>query len=102
MVGLERVRESRPELFTVELATNAFEEMNFHYIARNKEGTRSVIRMGADGVKKPRFARIALNSADGKGQRLEYPATFLTRHPSGMRLARIIPKLEEKRPRHRG
>ena len=72
--------------------------MNLHYISQIKGGTRKVIRMGAGGVEKPSFARIALNSTDGKRPRWEHPATFLMRHPAGLRIARIIPKLEEKAP----
>ena len=71
ILELGRLHESRPEIFTVEFATDAFGEMNFHYIAQIKEGTRKVIRMGAGGVKNPSFARIALNSSDGKGPKWE-------------------------------
>ena len=102
LMELGRVRESRPELFTVDFATDAFEEVNPHYIAQIKEGARNVIRMGSGGVGKPSIARIALNIADGKGPRWEYTATFLTRRPAGMWLARIIPKLGEKRRRLNG
>ena len=90
------MRESWHELFAVDLATCAFGEMNFHYIAQIKERTRKVIRMGADGVGKPSFARIALNSAAGKGPKWERPATFLMRRPAGLWLSTIIPKLEEE------
>ena len=98
MADLERVYESRPAFFAVEFATDAFGDMNFHYIAHIKEGVRKSTRMGADGVKKPGFGRIALNSVDGKGARWEYRTTFPTRRPDGLRLARIIPKREEMVP----
>ena len=96
LLELGRLREARPELSTVDFATETFEEMNFHYIAQIREGARKVTRLGADRVKKPDFARLALNVADGKSPRWEYPTTFLMRHPAGLWLARIIPKLEEK------
>ena len=96
LLELERLHEARPELFTVDFVSGAFEEMNFHYIAQVKEGTRNVIRLGADRVEKPGFARLALNCVDGKGHRWEYPAAFLMRRSAGLWLSRIIPKLEEK------
>ena len=96
LLELERLHEARPELFTVDFVSDAFEEMNFHYISQVKEGTRKVIRLGADRVKKPDFARLALNCVDGRGPRWEYPTTFSMRHSAGLWMSRIIPKLEEK------
>ena len=90
------MREARPELFTLEFVSESFEEMNFHYIAQIKDGSKKVIMLGADRVKKPDFARLALNCVDGRRHRWEYPTTFPMRHPEGLWLARIVPKLEEK------
>ena len=96
MLELERLHEARPELFTVDFISEPFEEMNFHYIAQIREGTRKLMRLGAGRVRKPDFARLALNCVHGKAPRWEYPTTFLMRHRAGLWLSRIVPKLEEK------
>ena len=61
LMELERLREARPELPTVAFVSDAFEEMDPHYIAQLKEGTRKAIRLAADRVGKTDFARLALN-----------------------------------------
>ena len=96
LLELERLREARPELFTVDFASETFEEMNSHYIDQIREGTRKATSLGVGRVKKPDFARLALNCVNGRAPRWEYPTTFLMRHPAGLWLSRIIPKLEEK------
>ena len=65
LLELERLREARPELFTVEFVSESFEAMNIHYIAQIKEGSRRVVMLGADRVTKPDFARLSLNCSDG-------------------------------------
>ena len=52
---LERLHEARPELFTVDFASGTFGEMDFHYIAQIREGTRKLMRLGADRVRKAGF-----------------------------------------------
>ena len=96
IADLGRVRDDRPELFTVEFVAESFGEMDFQYLSQIKEGARKVIMLGADNARKPNFARIALRRMDGKGARWEYPTTCLMRHSAGWWLSRIIPKLEEK------
>ena len=47
-------------------------------------------------MKKPAFARIALNPTVDNRTRWEYPTVFLMRHESGFWLSRIVPRMEEK------
>ena len=96
LAELERLRVARPELFTAEFVSETFEEMNFRYEAHIREGARKVMRLGSGRVRKPDFSRLPLSCIDGKSPRWEYPATSLMRHPAGLWLSRIIPKLEEK------
>ena len=98
LMELEQVRGARPELFTADLLFGAFGEMNSHYISQIEEGERKVTRVVAGSVVQLEFPRIGLKIGDGRGPRRGYPATFLTRRPAGLRLSRIIPKIEEKTP----
>ena len=59
-------------------------------------GIEKIMRLGGDGMKKPAFARIALNPTSDNKTRWEYPTVFLMHHASGLRLSRIIPRVGEK------
>ena len=96
ILGLERVRESRPDLFAVDMISATYEEMTSIYCSQIREGTRKVMRPGWAGMKNPGFARIAINPTTTNRSRWEYPTTFLMRRASGLWLARIIPTMEEK------
>ena len=96
ILEMERVHEARPDLFSVETISAAFEEMNYVYCAQIREGTRKIMRLGGEGMKKPAFARIALNPTVSNKTRWEYPTVFLMHHDSGLWLARIVPRMEEK------
>ena len=80
----------------METISAAYEEMNSVYCAQIREGARKIIRLGGDGMKKPAFARIALNPTVGDRTRREYPTVFLMRRDSGLWLALIVPRMEEK------
>ena len=71
-------------------------KMNYRYIDQIKDGTRKIVRIGGDGMRKPGFARIALCPVNGKAPRWEYPPTFLMRHAAGLWMSRIAPRMEEK------
>ena len=78
--------------FTIE----TFGEMNYRYIALIRDGTRKIMRLGWDGMRKPGFARIALCSSDATAPRWEYPPTFLMHRETGLWISRVVPRMEEK------
>ena len=69
--------------------------MTFRYIAAIKEGTRKMVRMLPETVRKGEFRRKALTLADGRS-RWGFPTTFLMDHPTGFWLSTAVPRLEEK------
>ena len=95
MYTLERLRESQPELFTLTTLVNTWGGMTFRYIAAIKEGTRKMVRMLPETVRKGEFRRKALTLADGRS-RWGFPTTFLMDHPTGFWLSTAVPRLEEK------
>ena len=96
ILEMGRAHEARPDLFSVDTISATYEEMNYLYCAQIRDGARKIMRLGGDGVKKPAFARIALNPTSGNKTRWGYPTVFLMRHASGLWLSRIIPRMEEK------
>ena len=79
---------------SVDTISATYEEMIYLYCAQIRDGARKIMRLGGDGMKKPAFARIALNPTSGNKTRWEYPTVFLMHHASGLWLSRIIPRME--------
>ena len=77
ILELEKIHEARPEISPVDFILDTFEEMNYRYIAQIRDGTRKIMRLGGDGMRKPGFARIALCSPNSNWPRWEYPPLFL-------------------------
>ena len=96
IMELEKIHEARPDIFTVDIISGVYEEMNYLYCAQIREGTRKIMRLGGEGMKKPSFARIALNPTANNRTRWEYPTVFLMHHEAGHWLSRVIPRMEEK------
>ena len=93
---MEKMRESHPELPTVPLLVRTWGPMNLRYIAEVKGGTRRVIRMLHDSVKKIDFRQKALSPLKTGPPLWKYPATWLMSNSAGYWQSIMIPKLEDR------
>ena len=93
---LEKRRESHPELFTIKMIVAPWEVMTFRYVTEMKEGTRKMARMLPRDSAEGEFRRKALTPIPGGRTRWEYPAVFITTHPTGFWQSIAIPRLEDK------
>ena len=96
MATLERLREAHPDLFTLPVIAGAWGEMTYRYVAAVKEGTRKMLRMLPEAVRKGELRRKALTPMPDGRSRWGYPATFLMEHPTGFWLSLDVPRLGEK------
>ena len=89
------LHESQPDLFTVSFLCQTWEAMTYAYLAEIKDGTRRMIRMLPDVVKKTDLRRKALSPGPSGRVLWEYPTTWFMTHPAGYWQASVKPKLEE-------
>ena len=90
------LHESQPDLFTTPFLCQTWEAMSFAYIAEVKDGTRRMIRMLPDVVKKTDLRRKALSPGPSGRVLWEYPTTWLMSNPTGYWQGSVKPKLEER------
>ena len=90
----QRLHEAEPEVFPLVFLISSWGAMTFRYISEVMEGTRRLMRMLPDNVRKTEYRRKAL-SPDANGlPRWEFPTTWLMEHHTGYWLAIAIPKME--------
>ena len=82
--------------FPLQFLCEVWEAMTFRYVSDVMDGTRRLLRMLPDSVRKTEFRRKALSPGPQGLPRWEFPTTWLMDHPTGYWLAVAIPKMEEK------
>ena len=70
--------------------------MTYRYIAEVMDGTRRLLRMLPDNVRKTEYRRKALAPGVHGQPRWEFPTTWLMDHHTGYWLSIAIPKMEER------
>ena len=93
---MERLRESHPDLFTVQTLVRTWGAMNFRYVAGAKEGTRRLVRTLPDSMKKVDFRRRALTPLQSGKSLWEFPATWLMSNEAWCWQSCVVPKSEDK------
>ena len=90
------LHESQPDLFAISFLCQAWGAMTYAYLAEIKDGTRRMIRMLPDVVKKTDLRRKALSPGPSGRALWEYPTTWLMTHPTGYWQSSVKTKLEER------
>ena len=72
--------EAQPEVFPLHFLASAWDAMNYRYISEVMDGTRRLLRMLPDGVRKTEFRRKAMSPGAHGQPRWEFPTTWLMDH----------------------
>ena len=91
----QRLHEAEPEVFPLVFLISSWEAMTFRYISEVMDGTRRLMRMLPDNVRKTEYRRKALSPDVNGLPRWEFPTTWLMEHHTGYWLPIAIPKMEE-------
>ena len=96
LATVKKIREAHPDSLTIAIVVADWQEMTYLYIADIKEGTRKMMRMLPETVRKGEFRRKALTPMPDGRSRWAYPTTFLMEHHTGFWQGIDVPRLEEK------
>ena len=89
------IHEAEPDVFPLSFLISSWEAMTFRYISEVMDGTRRLMRMLPDNVRKTEYRRKALSPDVNGLPRWEFPATWLMEHHTGYWQSIAIPKMEE-------
>ena len=78
---------------------SAWETVTYRYISEVTDGTRRLLRMLPDNVRKTEYRRKALSPGVHGQPRWEFPKTWPMEHHTGYWQSIAIPKMEEKIPK---
>ena len=97
VIGIpQQIHESQPEVSPLHFLIEAWEAVTYRYISDVMDGTRRLLRMLPDSVRKTEYRRKSLPPGPRGQPRWEFPTTWLMGHHTGYCLSIAIPKMEEK------
>ena len=96
MLVLERLHESHPDLFTMQIIVSAWEDMTFRYTDAVKEGTRKMVRMLPETVRKGGIPTEGTDTNGGCPFTLGIPDDSLDGTPDGVLAVHRYPSTRGK------
>ena len=91
-----QIHGARPEVLPLHFPISTWEAMTYRYISEVVDGTRRLLRMLPDNVRKTEYRRKASAPGVHGRPRWEFPTTWLMDHHTGYWLSIAIPKIEER------